>query len=241
MWSRRYFLRNSIASSVGLAWAARVRAEEEPDAKKPDLFLNPAAEKAIAAGLKFLKENPHKDGSFGTQIYVGNVAVTSLCGLAFLSGGHRPGVGAEGAVIDSALDFVLGKEDARWPGFLNNPAGSPHGPMYNHGFAILFLSTALAGLQDKKRGEKVREVLSRAVALTLKCQNAQKGWRYTPASLDSDLTVTAGQLFALRAARDAGIGVPRAALDGGAGFIKKCQNEDGGFRYMIHGGGGGGV
>jgi len=36
---------------------------------------------------------------------------------------------------------------------------------------------------------------------------------------------------ALRAARDAGIGVPKAVLDDAAGYVKKCQDSNGGFRY----------
>jgi hypothetical protein len=109
--------------------------------------------------------------------------------------------------------------------------------MYNHGFGVMFLATAHGHVADKKRAEKVRDLLGRAVELTLASQNAQKGWRYTPTSRDSDLTVTAGQVCALRAARDAGVGVPKAALDGAAGYIKRCQDKDGGFYYMLAGAG----
>jgi len=130
----------------------------------------------------------------------------------------------------------MSQEDPREKGFLINRDSSPHGAMYNHGFGVVFLAAAHGKVRDKKRGEKVREVLERAVALTLKSQNAEKGWRYLPSSKDSDLTVTAGQMHALRVARDAGVGVPKAALEGAAGYVKKCQDRDGGFRYMAAGG-----
>jgi hypothetical protein len=230
MFSRRQFLGCCAASSVGLASPALVRGDEEQPKKHAPL-LNPAARKATAAGLKHLRAGQNKNGSFGAGAYKGNVGVTSLCGLAMLSAGGR----ADGA-IDSAIDFVLGEEDPRKPGYLHNPAASPHGPMYNHGFAVWFLAAAHGKVTDKKRAKKLDETLKRAVALTLASQNAQKGWRYLPTSADSDLTVTACQLCSLRAARDAGVGVPRAALDGGAGYVKKCQERTGGFRYMSIGG-----
>jgi hypothetical protein len=237
MWSRRHFLLRCTTSSAALALAAGARAEDNPEPTKPHPLLTPGARGAIDAGLKFLKDNQLADGSFGTNAYKGSVGVTSLGGVALLSGGNQPGAGAFGPAIDSALDFVLAHEDLRRPGFLNNPAASPHGPMYNHGFAVLFLATAHGHVPDRKRAEKVRDVLGRAVGLTLASQNAQKGWRYLPSSTDSDLTVTAGQVCALRAARDAGIGVPRAALDGAAGYVKRCQDRDGGFHYMLGGAG----
>jgi hypothetical protein len=235
MFSRRGFL--CVASSSSLALAANPRAEDKPEVKKPEPLLSAAARKAIDAGLKYLKDAQHKDGSFGT-LARGNIGITSLCGLAMLSGGHQAGLGAFGGSLDQALDFVMGKEDVGGvrPGFLHNPTASPHGPMYNHGLGVMFLAAADGKISDPKRAKKVREVLGRAVALTLKSQNAEKGWRYQPTSQDSDVTVTAGQVFGLRMARDAGIGVPKAALDGAARYLKKCQDANGGFRYMARGG-----
>ncbi len=237
MWSRRRFLLQSAASSTALALAARVRGEDRVEPTKPDPLLTPAARKAVDAGLKYLKDHQHENGAFGTGSYKGSVGITSLCGLAVLSAGHQPGAGAFGALLDAALDFVASQEDARQPGFLHNPTASPHGPMYGHGYGVMFLAAAHGHVADKKRAGKVRELLGRAVELTLTSQNAQKGWRYLPTSRDSDVTVTAGQVCALRAARDAGIGVPKAALDGAADYVKRCQDTDGGFHYMAGGGG----
>jgi hypothetical protein len=235
MASRRHFLRHCLASSAGLVWASRIWAGDKAEAKKPEPVVTPAAQKAIASGLKYLKEQQHKDGSFGTAAFVGNVGITSLCGLAMLSAGHRPGAGAFGQVLDSALDYVVGQEDPKQRGFLFNPKASPHGPMYNHGFAVLLLARAHGHVADKKQAANLTAVLGRAVGLTVASQNAEKGWRYRPESKDSDLTVTAGQVCALRAAQDVGIKMPKEVLEGAADYVKKCQNPDGGFRYMVHG------
>ena len=53
------------------------------------------------------------DGSFGAGAYRGNIAVTSLAGLAFMASGSSPGRGPYGAQIDKALDYVMAKHLAR--------------------------------------------------------------------------------------------------------------------------------
>src|SRR4051794_29626739 len=153
MWSRRHFLRHCTATSAGLLWAMRVGAADKPEPTKPDQLLTPAVEKAIESGLKYLNDQQHKDGSFGTAAYRGNIGITSLCGLAMLSGSDRPGPFA--TTIDAAVDFVLSKEDPAQPGYLHNKDASPHGPMYNHGYATLFLATAHSAIRDAKRAEKL--------------------------------------------------------------------------------------
>ncbi|MBQ7815705.1 MAG: hypothetical protein IJ387_14585, partial [Thermoguttaceae bacterium] len=48
----------------------------------------------------------------------------------------------------------------------------------------------------------------------------------------ADLSVTVCQLSALRAAQDAGIFVPNATVEKAVAYVERCQNSDGGFRYM---------
>ena len=56
------------------------------------------------------------------------------------------------------------------------------------------------------------------------------------AAVCADLSVTVTQLSALLAARDAGINVPEATIGRPLDYVKKSQNADGGFRYLIQGG-----
>ena len=42
--------------------------------------------------------------------------------------------------------------------------------------------------------------------------------------------------MALRAARNAGLHVPNQTIDRCIEYVKKSQNADGGFRYMLQGG-----
>ena len=63
------------------------------------------------------------------------------------------------AGLARALDFVLSQESPQKKGYLVNLKASPHGPMYNHGFAVSFLATALGKVSDRQTAAKVREVL----------------------------------------------------------------------------------
>ena len=53
---------------------------------------------------------------------------------------------------------------------------------------------------------------------------------------DADLSVTICQINALRAARNAGLYVPKETVDACIRYVKQSQNPDGGFRYMLQGG-----
>ena len=105
--------------------------------------------------------------------------------------------------------------------------------MYSHGFGTLFLAEAY-GITHRL---EFREKLQNAVKLIIDSQNDEGGWRYQPIRRDADISVTICQINALRAARIAGLHVPKATIDAYIRYVKQSQNADGGFRYMLHGGG----
>ena len=70
-------------------------------------MMTPETDKAIKNGLAWLARTQNADGSFGSGTYRGNIAVTSLAGLAFMSSGSSPGRGPYGAQIDKALAYVM--------------------------------------------------------------------------------------------------------------------------------------
>ena len=67
-------------------------------------------------------------------------------------------------------------------------------------------------------------------------QNKDGGWRYQPVRADADISVTVCEIMALRAARNAGLFVPNETIDRSIDYVKRSQNADGGFMYMIQGG-----
>ena len=104
--------------------------------------------------------------------------------------------------------------------------------MYSHGFGTLFLAEAY-GMTHRP---EIREKLQKAVRLIIDTQNNEGGWRYQPVRRDADLSVTICQINALRAARNAGLYVPKETVDDCIRYVKQSQNPDGGFRYMLQGG-----
>ena len=82
----------------------------------------------------------------------------------------------------------------------------------------------------------LRERLGKAVRLTVDTQK-DGGWRYFARRLDPDISVTICQVMGLRAARNAGVHVPRETIDRAIDYVKKSQNADGGFIYMSAQGG----
>ena len=134
METRRRFLTQSALALTGIAGAGAVlgdtNPERTPDGSQAKDMITPAAQRCIDQGLEFLARGQQPDGSFNDPNgqYKGNVAVTSLAGLAMMAGGHQPGRGTYGKVVTNALQYVLGKEDPRKPGFFHNPQAHTHGP-----------------------------------------------------------------------------------------------------------------
>ncbi|MEX0728852.1 MAG: prenyltransferase/squalene oxidase repeat-containing protein [Planctomycetaceae bacterium] len=190
-------------------------------------MMTPVTLGSIEKGLEFLASRQHADGSFGSgSVFQRNVAVTSLCGLAFISAGHTPGRGEYGDVVDRSIQFILAS--TRASGYIIQEESPSHGPMYGHGFATMYLAEVY-GMTER---EEIREKLQKAVKLIIQTQNKEGGWRYFPDSNDADLSVTVCQIMALRAARNAGIFVPKNTVDRCIEYVQKCQNADGSFRYL---------
>ena len=194
-------------------------------------MLTPKTTEAIQKGLDFLAARQHDDGAFGTGGYGHNVAVCGLAGMAFIGSGSTPGRGPYGKQVDRCVDFILSHTEES--GFINVESSASHGPMYGHGFATMFLAECYGMTQRTD----IREKLTRAVQLIVNTQNTEGGWRYQPTREQAaDISVTVCEVMALRAARNAGLHVPKDTINRSVAYIKQSQNEDGGFMYMLQGG-----
>ena len=186
---------------------------------------------AIDKGLEALSRRQEADGSFGTTI-PRHAGISSLCAMAFMQAGNLPGRGKYGVEVGKAVTFVV--NCAQESGLICADSIEP--PMYGHGFATLFLGEVYGMTGD----ERVKEKLQKAVKLIEQSQNDQGGWRYQPAPVDADISVTICQVMALRGARDAGIKVEKDTIDRAIAYVRRCQNNDGGFSYQLNQGGFGG-
>lgn len=201
--------------------AAGVGAENAPAEEE----ISPRLEQAVRKGLEFLRHEQKPDGSFGQGRYGEHIGVSSLGAIAMMADGNLPGRGDFGDCVRKALDFVLSHSTET--GLL--VSDETHGPMYGHGFATLFLGE-IYGMNQQD--DRVRDALVRAVQLIVSSQNDEGGWRYNPVPADADVSVTICQVMGLRSARNAGIKVPKTTIDDAIRYVRGCQNDDGGFRYM---------
>ncbi|MHC4832432.1 MAG: prenyltransferase/squalene oxidase repeat-containing protein [Planctomycetota bacterium] len=218
----------TVADGDGTTPSPESGAENRPAADE----MTEAQRSAIARGLDHLASLQNADGSFGRGRYADNAGIVALCGIALLADGHMPGRGRHGETVRRSLDYLL--DHVTETGLIAAETG--HGPMYGHGFATLFLGEVYGMTSEDAR---VRDALERAVELIVNSQNDEGGWRYNPVPYDADVSVTICQVMALRSARDAGIKVPASTIERAVEYVKKCQNPDGGFKYMIAAGGSG--
>jgi hypothetical protein len=234
--SRRRFLTSTVvittAYPAAVVWCQPVdkSAEKSNPEKTAAEFFTADAKQAVQKGLAFLAKQQQNDGSFGRGGYSRNVAICALSGLAFLSSGSTPGRGPYGRQAGKCVDYLL--DHTEQSGFIAVPGAQTHGPMYGHGFSAMFLAEAY-GMTMRR---DIREKLSKSIELIVNTQNREGGWRYQPIRSEADISVTICQVMALRAARNAGLHVPKETIDRSIDYVKRSQNADGGFMYMIQGG-----
>lgn len=216
---------------------AMPRLEEMPHATAENTVLpdemTPALNDAIARGLRALAEAQREDGSFGGQRFGSNAGITALGCLAFLGDGNMPGRGEYARQVERGIEFILSVTNET--GLI--AADTSHGPMYGHGFATLFLGEVYgmtAGGGDTAQSRRLHDALVRACRLIVQTQNEEGGWRYNPVPHDADISVTICQIMALRSARNAGIEVPKETIDRAVEYVRRSQNDDGGFRYQLN-------
>lgn len=194
-----------------------------------------AVTQAIEKGLAFLSSKQQANGAWICKVgyklnegYIGaeneNIAVTALAGLAFMAQGNLPGRGKYGPEVARAVDFILSCV-RETDGYITK-----HGSrMYEHAFATLFLAEVY-GMSPR---DEVKAKLKKAAYLIVSSQNSEGGWRYQPAPIDADISVTVTTLQALRAARNIGISVPKETIDAAIKYIKKSARPDGAFEYQL--------
>lgn len=196
--------------------------------------------RAIRKGLDWLARQQREDGSFVANVgykrnydyvvenaNVGHVGITALAGMAFLAGGNVPGRGRYGPNVEKAVDYLLSCVNS------DGMITANKSRMYSHAFGTLFL----AEVYGMSRDARLKEALEAAVKFTWSSQNPVGGWRYAPFDRDSDMSITVCQVMALRAARNAGIRVPKESIDRAVNYVLMSANtdpgdENGSFEYQ---------
>ncbi|HEV3142460.1 MAG TPA: protein kinase [Gemmataceae bacterium] len=189
---------------------------------------------AIANGLDYLAKQQKSDGHWEAVGGQYSVSMTALAGMAMLMEGSTEDDGKYSASIRKAVDWLMNCSQPN--GLLNNPNNSSDSNryMFGHGYAMLFLATVYTQERDGERRRKLEKILTKAVEFTGEAQVSGGGWGYLAAkegkNFDESAT-TITQLQALRAARNAGIVVPRKLID--ADYLRKCTTQNGAIVYSI--------
>ncbi|MBI5724732.1 MAG: terpene cyclase/mutase family protein [Planctomycetes bacterium] len=188
------------------------------------------ANKAAGKGLEWLMKNQKADDSWGKDY---TIAVTSIACLSFLASTDEPFDGQSGKAVIKGIEFLLSKQKDGM--FEQQQSTWIHG----QGFATLALSeaygrTLFCKVKPDIDVKKIKEVVEKAVKVIQDNQSDSGGWWYTPGSKsqhEGSTTVTAVQ--AIASAANYGLTINEDVLDKGFEYLKKCQNDDGGFDYQL--------
>jgi hypothetical protein len=238
-----HFVRSLVAAALLAAAGMPVAAQRpvQQSIGNVDWLVDDDVRSAVRRGHQWLAKHQHPDGYWSQDIGFKlntdyrvtttdspHVGVTALALMSFLAGGHQPGRGEHGELLNRGLDFVL-----RCVG--ENGYVSDHGTrMYSHAFAALLL----AEVYGTTRRHDVRQALQRAVNLIVDSQNGEGGWRYKPFARESDMSITVCQVLALRAARNVGITVPATTIRHAERYVElSAVPESGPSRHAYRFGG----
>lgn len=193
---------------------------------------DPRVRVMVDRGLAFLAKTQEPSGAWRCLIYKKgseseskldeNVGVTAIACIAFMADGNLPDRGPYAQTVAKGLEFVM--SCVQESGYIS----ANQTRMYEHGFATLFLAEVY-GMTKRK---DVRPVLQKAVDLIVRCQNDKGGWRYQPAPVVGDLSVTVTIVQALRASRNVGIVVPKETIEKAYKYVTACMLSQGGFTYQ---------
>ena len=202
--------------------------------------LAPEHRKAVEKGLQWVVKNQHRDGHWDANGGQYPTTMTALGGMVLLMEGSTIKEGKYAENIRKAADWLMDR--AQRNGLIGNPNNPTESAryMYGHGFSMLFLSQVYGEEEDAERRKKLEGILTRGVDFSGKAQTPRGGWGYVSSADGGGFdegSVTITQVQALRAARNAGIVVPKSVIDKAHDYLKNCTTPRGGVIYSLaHGG-----
>ena len=212
-----------LAVGVAALWLPAARADD----------ISPEYRKAIDKGLEWLAKGQHRDGHWSTTGEQYPTAMTALSGMALLMEGSTIRDGRYADNIRRAVDWFM--DHSQRNGLLGPNQGG-RGYMHDHGYGLLFLASLYGEEEDGDRRRKLEGLLTRAVEFTGKAQTPRGGWGYVSSTEGGGFdegSVTVTQVQALRAARNAGIVVPKSIIDKAHQYLKDCTTSNGGVIYSL--------
>ncbi len=195
-----------------------------------------AMEQTLSAGLAWLAHHQSPDGSWdadgfsascgqiGSTICDGagygthDVGVTGLALLAFLGEGNTTTDGRYKDVVARGIKWLRDQQD-RDTGLVGDKSSKEF--LYDHALATLALCEAYYASKSPLLARTAQD----AVNYVQLARNPYGAWRYAaPPDGDNDTSVTGWMVFALAAAKDAGLTVDPAAFDGALQWIEEVTD-----------------
>lgn len=205
-------------------------------------FATDEVDRAVDRALDYLISQQNGEGAIKDRQH--DTTMTALAIMAFASvGTQTQDPGPRGVRMRKALDFVLRDDRVTKKGYFGERDGSR---MYGHGITSLMLTEMLGMGADENQDRLIQKRCQDAINVILSAQNHKKqnpqdkgGWRYTPESPDSDLSVSVWQLMALRSAKNDGLEVPSSAIDDAVNYLRRSYtaplDSDGNPPPKLHG------
>ncbi len=187
-----------------------------------------ASEKAVKAGLAWLKDHQNEDGSWSNEDKPG---LTGLAILCFLGHGELPESPEFGPTVKKGIDWLIDRGHE----FNGRMSLTKDGWGGNQGvYHQAICSYAMGEYYSMTQDDRIKDVLTKAVQLIVAGQGKDGGWQYGY-KLDgtSDTSVTGWQVQALKAAHLTGLAFPGVdeALDKCMIYFKDAQTAEGTFGY----------
>lgn len=239
--NRRVWMASTLATASNLA--ARQALGQDPAVRVDGRALYEADEvdRSVNRGVGYLLSIQRDNGAVADRGH--EVAMSSLAIMAMAAIGVQPDTTSErGRGMHRAIEYVLSDDHQDEHGYLGGKDGSR---MYGHGITTLMLTEMLGMGATSEQNERIHRALTSAIELMLAAQRVSKseklrgGWRYTPSSRDSDLSVSVWQLMALRSAKNDGLDVPGKAIEDALDYLRYSyaspMNRDGTPRDKISG------
>ncbi len=185
-------------------------------------------DRAIAKAIAWLATQQDAEGHFAGRL---SNTYTALACLAMMAAGEQDGRSPHGEQLRRGLLYLAGQVQA------DNPyLGRDGGRMYGHAICTLALCEAYGMLATPADNRTLGEAIHAALKIIFQAQvatpgNHRGGWRYEPTSQDADLSVTAWQMLALRAARNCGFEVPQSVVDDALAYVRLTHGPNG-FAYQ---------
>ena len=197
-------------------------------------------ERSIEKGLNYLVKTQSRRGNWWANNSAYPVAMTALAGLALACEGSTPNDGRYSQSIALAIDYLLSQTQPN--GLIGIPRINDR-YNYGHGFSMLFLSQVYGEEEDPERRALIKRALTKGAEFCGKSQTNDGGWGYVSAKDGRGFdegSVTITQIQGLRGTKISGVVVKKEIIDKAISYMEKCVTSDGGVKYRLAQGGGGG-